>query len=212
MGHDEAIHRRAAERYVARELTPREEEEFEQHYFDCPECAEEVRWEQIFSANSRALFLEQPAASPKPGFVESLLAWIRPRQALAFSLACNALLCGGLIVFMNIRAQQGALMIPAYFAPGPARGSEVHSLPSGARYIQVHFPSPGASYTSYSYDILSDDGKRAASGSVAPLEGEEHTLYLAVPVDRLAAGAYTLNVHANPGDAIVSQFQFRISH
>jgi len=211
MEHDEAIRCRAAERYVARELTPGEEEEFEQHYFDCPQCAEEVRWEQIFSANSRALFLEQPAAPPKPGFVQSFLAWIRPRQALAFSLACNAVLCAGLIVFMNIRAQQGAVMIPAYFAPGPARGGEIHSLPSGARYVQVHFPSPGQSYTSYSYEILSA-GKRASSGSVAPLEGEEHTLYLAVPVDRLAAGAYTLDVRANPGDTIVSQFQFRISH
>jgi hypothetical protein len=210
MEHDEAIRSRAAERYVARELTPTEEEAFEQHYFDCPQCAEEVRWEQIFSANSRALFRDQPAAPPKPGFFEGLVAWVRPRQVLAFSLACNAVLGAGLIIFINFRTQPGALMIPAYFAPGPAHGSEFHSLPPGTRYFQVHFPSAGLGNTPYSYEILSSTGKRASLGSVVPVEGEDHMLNLVIPVAGLPAGEYTLSVHAN--SQVVSVFQFRNPH
>jgi len=55
MAHDEAIRSQAAERYVAGELAPAERDAFEEHFFDCPECAEEVRWELVFAANARAL-------------------------------------------------------------------------------------------------------------------------------------------------------------
>ena len=49
MEHHEAVRSRAAERYVARELPPAERDAFEQHFFDCPECAQEVQFEQAFA-------------------------------------------------------------------------------------------------------------------------------------------------------------------
>ena len=54
MDHNDAIGCQAATRYVAGELSTEARDAFEAHFFDCAECAEEVRWEQIFAANVRA--------------------------------------------------------------------------------------------------------------------------------------------------------------
>src|SRR5262245_66255372 len=43
MTHDEAIKNGATERYVLDEMTDEEREAFEEHYFDCAVCAEDVR-------------------------------------------------------------------------------------------------------------------------------------------------------------------------
>ena len=61
MDHEIAIEIRAAERYCCGELTPEERDQFEEHFFLCRECAEEVRWEQIFAANAKAVLREQAA-------------------------------------------------------------------------------------------------------------------------------------------------------
>ncbi len=53
MDHSEAVRLRAAERYVLQQLTAVEAEAFEEHFFSCPECAEEVRWISMFEENAR---------------------------------------------------------------------------------------------------------------------------------------------------------------
>jgi anti-sigma factor RsiW len=53
MDHIEAIRTRAAERYVLKQLNAKETEEFEEHYFSCVECAEEVRWVTMFESNAK---------------------------------------------------------------------------------------------------------------------------------------------------------------
>jgi anti-sigma factor RsiW len=53
MDHLEAVRLRAAERYVLKQLNVAEAEAFEEHFFSCPECAEEVRWIAMFEDNAR---------------------------------------------------------------------------------------------------------------------------------------------------------------
>jgi Putative zinc-finger len=43
MEHDEAIAQHATERYLLNELSAGERDAFEDHFFDCPHCAEDVR-------------------------------------------------------------------------------------------------------------------------------------------------------------------------
>ena len=43
MDHDTSIKTMAAERYLLEELSSSERDEFELHFFECPECAESVR-------------------------------------------------------------------------------------------------------------------------------------------------------------------------
>jgi anti-sigma factor RsiW len=52
MEHDEAEKSQAVERYLLGELPVTEREAFEEHYFSCPECAEEVRAGLLLQANA----------------------------------------------------------------------------------------------------------------------------------------------------------------
>jgi len=216
MVHDEAIRVGAAERYVAGELAPAERGAFEEHFFDCPECVEEVRWEMIFAANARAVLPKRAAMSSKPGWWGSWLACLRPRRALALSLAANAVLAlgFGFVLITGARDAMGPRLIPAYFAPGPAHNSgdmQVHSIPAGIAAFLARIPSAGPKYSSYSYEILDTAGKREAAGTVNPAADQDSELYLEVPVGGLPGGVHTLAVRGKPGDRIISRSKFHIS-
>jgi len=55
MDHSQAIETQAAERYLLGELSASEAEDFEQHYFECTDCAEAVESGGVFIANARAV-------------------------------------------------------------------------------------------------------------------------------------------------------------
>jgi hypothetical protein len=52
----------AAERYVLGEMTEDLRERFEEHYFDCAECALDVRAAAAFVAASKQVFADEPVA------------------------------------------------------------------------------------------------------------------------------------------------------
>jgi Putative zinc-finger len=60
MDHHEAIQRGAVEKYLLNQMSPAERDEFEEHYFDCPECAEDLR--------ATAAFLDAAKKELKRGF------------------------------------------------------------------------------------------------------------------------------------------------
>jgi len=68
MDHAEAQKLAAAERYVLGDLSVSEVEGFERHFFDCPECSEELKNLAVLRENARAVFIEgsAPATEPKP--------------------------------------------------------------------------------------------------------------------------------------------------
>ena len=43
MDHKEAVETMAAQRYVLDEMTPEDQEAFEEHFFGCTECAADVK-------------------------------------------------------------------------------------------------------------------------------------------------------------------------
>ena len=61
MDHAEAIESQASERYVLAMLSAAETDAFEEHYFDCAECAEDVRAATSFMEGGRRL-VKEPAA------------------------------------------------------------------------------------------------------------------------------------------------------
>jgi hypothetical protein len=54
MTHDDAVKSMAAERYALDEMEPAERDAFEQHFFDCSDCAEDVRDAEKFAAGVRS--------------------------------------------------------------------------------------------------------------------------------------------------------------
>src|SRR6185295_11202419 len=87
MDHEQAVKMHAAERYLLDELSQEERDDFEEHYFTCVNCADEVRAAFAFADNTKAVFSRQAdAAAARPVIVEprprmDWFAWLRPAWA-----------------------------------------------------------------------------------------------------------------------------------
>lgn len=138
MDHAVAVDRKMTERYLLGELDPQACQEFEEHFFDCPDCALDVRTAALFiehSKNSLAKESEPVAAlspvtkalPPKPGWS----AWLRP----AFAVPVMALLLA-VIGYQNLviypRQQQAFArpqVLPSAFLNIGAMGSGTNRFP-----------------------------------------------------------------------------------
>src|SRR5450631_1040663 len=86
MDHQQATEQKAAERYLLNELAPDARDAFEEHLFDCPECAFDIRAGVAFVDEAKAQLpeLTQPLPFPTRTEVrarekkERWLAWWRP--------------------------------------------------------------------------------------------------------------------------------------
>lgn len=58
--HQRAVYLHAVESYLLDELAPALREEFEEHFFECLECAEALRTGWILQQNGRALLRAKP--------------------------------------------------------------------------------------------------------------------------------------------------------
>jgi len=216
--HEEAIESRAAERYVAHELPKAERDAFEDHFFDCPACADDVRWEQIFAANVRAYLRGATVArrasgvpvAARAGWFDRLRQW---RPALPLAMSANFVL---LAVIAGIYILPSHPPVPAqwtadeYFAPGPTHAADaVRVLPAGSPVYQVHFPGIGAA--TYSFEVIDSHGRRELSGSLAAPASQAINLHLTVSVGNLPSGVHTLLVQGMPGGEIVSRSRFQTS-
>jgi hypothetical protein len=103
MDHTEALRLQAAEKYALGELTPEVMEEYEEHYFDCFECALDVKAVMAFTDASCQFFREEDARGvPEPvPFFDRVFGWLRP----AFAVPVLA----GLLLFIGY---QNTVIIP----------------------------------------------------------------------------------------------------
>ncbi len=207
MEHDEAVRSQAAERYTAHALSPGDRDAFEEHFFNCGDCAAEVRFELAFAANVRAVAQERRPAR-QPGLWEKWRSRLSSHPVLAFSFAGNLGLAAALLLveFAAPRAQQ-VQFLQAFWAPAPTRGAGVNELATGSQSYVVRFPGLGPAVPSYSYTVLDAAGKREIAGSLQPLPTKDDQL-LRLSLKSLPEGIHTLVVVAGPDGAIVSWSRF----
>lgn len=87
MQHQDAVESRALERYLLGEMSEVDRQEFEQHYFDCPECAAAVEAGAVLAANAASAF-----SGPGRAGARSWRIGLWP--ALGFGLALSLLVLG----------------------------------------------------------------------------------------------------------------------
>jgi len=207
MDHDEALRQRATERYLLDELDPELRDQFEEHLFDCQDCALDVRAAATFVEQSKVILAEptlQPGAkesvptAAKPGW----FAWLRP----AFAVPVFALLLA-LIGYQNflmypklMRAANEPQVGPWASVNVSTRGAETKLLqahPGEGFGLLVNFP-PQDGFASYVVDLYNPAGKLEWSSPIsATPAGEERQIY--IPGRNRRSGTYTLVVHGiNP--------------
>jgi len=76
MTHANAMKLYAVERYLLGEMPENEQDAFEQHYFECRECADDLRAASIFLENLKQVAAE-PVPAPRPEPQRDWFAWMR---------------------------------------------------------------------------------------------------------------------------------------
>ena len=66
MDHREAIESQAVERYLLKEFSASERDEFEEHYFGCGECASDLRSTSAFLELAGRVTISDGISAPKP--------------------------------------------------------------------------------------------------------------------------------------------------
>src|SRR5580692_8960015 len=61
MDHNEAVRQNATERYLLQELDPGLRDQFEEHLFECQDCALDLRTAAMFVEQSKVLLAEAPS-------------------------------------------------------------------------------------------------------------------------------------------------------
>src|SRR5882672_8227545 len=99
MDHDEAIQLQAAVKYVLGELSPVQREEYEEHYFDCAECAIDLKVLATFADTAREVLRQQKSPQLVAASAPASAGWFRWFQPIVAIPAFAALLL--IIAFQN---------------------------------------------------------------------------------------------------------------
>ena len=199
MKHEEATENMAAERYVLGELHDTELEQFEEHFFDCRQCAQDVRDLSALAAGTRQL-LGQPQAKEAPvqratatGFWPWQWRWSMPAFALAGALALETLFCGYQAV--TLRLLMRPQVLPSVVLKPETRGAAI-SVANTRPFLP-----PLEVYLDGSDGKVQWDLRPAGSDKVifqrtddSPKRGDAVDVLL--PSSELAPGEYTLAFHS----------------
>lgn len=137
MNHREAVERQAADKYLLNELSPAERSAFEEHYFECPECAAEVEAGAAFAANARAVLAEGGDYAGR----RTATGWLRPAYLITAAAALAAIAgYQELVRIPRLRKELQRLGEPrAYVAhflrPVGQGGDQVLAVPKEALFV-----------------------------------------------------------------------------
>jgi hypothetical protein len=197
MDHKTAVKIHAAERYVLDEFSPDERTDFEEHYFGCKECADDVRAASILAANAKVVIEQEEAR------VAAALRYPGPKWRLSWGLVASAVLNLVLLAGIGLQGLRLSPRKPAapsmeaqfyqsFGVPAVSRAEmKTLQVPAGSRFFGARFDlTPGQHFDTYEYQILDAAGSpRSGQSLKAPaVDGSE--LQLAVPVASLAPGEY----------------------
>lgn len=206
MDHSEAVRGNAAERYAIGDLPLAEVEEFERHFFECPQCSEDLRALTVLAANARATFGEPRVVvqESKPPVAGKVRAWWRQPWVFgpAFAAAAVAVL---ILINPASRPPQASIgQISGFPLFAEARGSETQvSPPAGAPFFTLYMDKTwDGSAESYKAVLRSEaDNKDQAVFSLKD-PGAGRFLQVWVPTQSLAPGRYVLVVQNDNGNEL----------
>jgi len=220
MDHNEAVRLQAAEKYVLGELPQNLREDYEEHYFECAECALDLKAAAAFVDTSREVLRAQPetlAARASVAARGGWFAWLRPVVAVPV-FAALVLFIGYQNMVTIPQAKQSASLgtgqvFTSSFSLKKADtlgGEEAKSGDEGK--VQVHANegfalkfdfTPRQRFDSYIGRIQDESGKSVLQVRI-PGSSANREVQIAVPAGAVQPGKYTLMISGAPehnGDA-----------
>jgi len=227
MDHLDAEKMKAVERYMLGDLAVSEVEDFERHFFDCPQCSEELRALTVFQENARAVFAEQVLAPvPTPVTVPESAArvpqgasgwwrWFSPQwlSSATAATACAALLVGVFSGYLAFRSRDEVQAVSTFPLYAQARGEETVVAPAaGSRFYTLYLDRTwDGDYPSYEAVLRDASGREKFTIPVKPGAAGD-AIHVLIPTRQLGAGKYVLVIEAaaGAGKAELARFPFTL--
>jgi hypothetical protein len=209
MDHQEALRDRAVEKYLLKEMPPPEREEFEAHFFDCQECAADVR--------ATAAFLDvvkkqlprwrggRPARVPKRPWFDFV--WRPAFAAPAFALLLLAVAYQNVVVLPRVAGETAQLKNPEILTPlsligGNSRGGAMPSaILAKGQPLLISLDIPTAErFSIYACVLVAPSGAVVWRLPVSPTQAKD-TVAIRVPSGVLEQGEYRLIVQGRANAA-----------
>jgi hypothetical protein len=209
MDHDMVVRQKMTERYLLDELDPTVRDEFEEHFFDCKDCALDVHAGALFVEQSKVVLAEKPeqvaaglpATAPvpaKPGW----LAWLRP--AVVVPVMVMLLIVIGYQNLVIYPQMQQALNSPQVLPWASVNvgtwgsGGPVITMRPGEGFLLFVRIPPESGYSHYTAELYNPGGKLEWSLTIPVASGKEASAQdqwpVQVPGANREAGSYTLTV------------------
>jgi len=214
MEHNEAIELKAAERYVLRELPEELRDAYEEHFFDCAECAAQIKTATIFAATSRDVFAEQadrPAPDVNKEYGSIWSRWLRPLVTLPLFAALALALVVGYQNFVTIPqlksvpAASVQVLNSFSLVAANSRGAALRiAVRRGESFALTFDITPGKGFADYLCQLRDTSGRVLRQVSVTA-EQANKSVELFIPAGMMLPGTYSIVI---AGDADHSA-QFR---
>lgn len=230
MDHTEAVRLEAAEKYLLGELPKEQHAEYEEHYFECSACAEELRATVAFMEGTRQVMGEKTPQAIEDRELVSVssnrggwFGWLRP--AVAIPVFAALLLFIGYQNGVTIRQLKGTgssraaeIIGSAFQVVGSVRGEEASGtkvLVHAREGFSLNFDfTPARASAEYTWQLLDPAGRAVRHGRIGG-DKKDQSVSLDVAGGLEAAGKYSLVFFATgDGQATekkdVQQLTFRV--
>jgi hypothetical protein len=231
MTHQQALDTMAAERYLLDEMTEIEKHAFEEHFFGCNDCADEVRLGERVRVEVRSLqesgfgtrdgkgddskTLERSRDSNVIEF-DKRPVWRRPSLLLPWAAAASIALAAGyqsLVVVPGLRQAVSPQSLSPVMLREATRGSlPVVTVSSGQRFVTLGVDVMTRSTQDIAYDLRDATGNTILSGRTSP-PPSGIPLLLLLPADELGPGRHALIVRdTDSSGAPLGEYSFDVTN
>jgi hypothetical protein len=218
MDHMDAVRLNAVEKYISGELPEDVRDQFEEHYFDCVECASDLKALATFLTAGRMVLEEELPAKVPPRLPEAERAgwfgWLRPLVAVPAIAALAAIVVyqrAVTIPALQERAKAepvAQLYESSYRVQGATRGENTSTItvePNQSFALDFDF-TPDKIFPSYKGNLLEQSGRPVLTFDVPAKEANKE-LHLVIPGGKVHSGKYDLALLGQAGSGSSSEVQ-----
>jgi hypothetical protein len=197
MNHQDALQEMAVERYLLGELSGASLDGFEEHLFECSECAMDVKAGATFiDAGRTELGIQRRPAATEVKHAPRWTSWLTSPWALGPALAaCLLVLSFQTFVLQPrlklevARAQAPAVLNPLVLANAGARGDSIPEIVApedGSFVISLDVPTAGG-FSSYRCSFHAPDGSLLWQTNISPEQARD-ALLINMPTNKVREG------------------------
>jgi hypothetical protein len=221
MDHEVVVRQKLSERYLLNELDSEARDEFEEHFFGCPECAFDVRAGSAFVDRTKTVLAETHEAgvvspSPVPGYRPWYI-WLRPAlTAPVLALLLTVVGYQNLVIVPRLKQALAAQVLPWAAVNigtyGDAAGQEITTAPGKGFLVFVRIPPQNNTYSHYTVDLFNPAAQLEWSVTIPSATNQDQWPVMVPGADR-QAGTYNLKVRGttNAGESVkVGQGSFEL--